>query len=49
MIKQAIKIKKSKEDKSDLNIYKEALREFKKNPVTYSHEEVCKLLGIKNK
>lgn len=46
MDKKTIKIK---EDKSDFFIYKEALREFKKNPVTYSHEEVCELLGLKNK
>lgn len=49
MDKKTIKSKKIKEDKSDLCIYKKALREFKKNPVTYSHEEVCILLGIKNK
>ncbi|WP_169922802.1 hypothetical protein [Ezakiella peruensis] len=49
MDKKTIKSKKSKEGKSDFFIYKKALREFKKNPVTYSHEEVCKLLGIKNK
>lgn len=46
MSKKTIKIK---EDKSDLHIYKKSLRELKKNPITYSHEEVCKLLGIKSK
>ncbi len=49
MDKKTIKSKKIKVDKSDLHIYKKALREFKKNPITYSHEEVCKLLGFKNK
>ena len=49
MDKKTIKSKKIKVDKSDLHIYKEALREFKKNPITYSHEEACELLGLKNK
>lgn len=28
------------EDEYDLKAYEEAMAEFKKNPVTYSHEEV---------
>ncbi len=35
------------EDEYDLNAYKEAMAEFKKNPVTYSIDEVEKELGLK--
>ena len=35
------------EDEYDLNPYKEAMAEFKKNPVTYSLDEVEKELGLK--
>ena len=35
------------EDEYDLNAYKEAMAEFKKNPVTYSLDEVEKELGLK--
>lgn len=35
------------EDEYDLNVYKEAMAEFKKNPVTYSLDEVEKELGLK--
>ena len=35
------------EDEYDLNAYKEAMVEFKKNPVTYSLDEVEKELGLK--
>ena len=35
------------EDEYDLNAYKEAMEEFKKNPVTYSLDEVEKELGLK--
>lgn len=34
------------EDEYDLNAYKEAMAEFKKNPVTYSLDEVEKELGL---
>lgn len=34
------------EDEHDLRIYNEAMEEFKKNPVTYSHEEMKKMLGL---
>ncbi len=34
------------EDEYDLEVYKEAMEEFKKNPVTYTHEEVCRMLEI---
>ncbi len=34
------------EDEHDLQIFKEALAEYKKNPTTYSHSEVSKMLGI---
>ena len=35
------------EDEYDLNAYKEAMAEFKKNPVTYSIDEVEKELVLK--
>lgn len=35
------------EDEYDLKIYKKAMQEFKKNPVTYSLEEVEKELNLK--
>ena len=35
------------EDEYDLAVYRESLDEYNKNPISYSHEEVCKILGIK--
>ena len=34
------------EDEFDRKAFDEAMEEFKKNPVTYSHEEVVKMLGL---
>ncbi len=34
------------EDEYDLKAYNEAIEEYKKNPVTYSHEEVAKMLEL---
>lgn len=34
------------EDEYDLKCYEEAIKEYKKNPVTYSHEEVAKMLEL---
>lgn len=34
------------EDEYDLRCYKKAMREFEKNPVTYSHEEMKKMVGL---
>ena len=34
------------EDEYDLQVFEEAYAEYKKNPVTYTHEEVKKELGI---
>ena len=34
------------EDEYDLKVAEEALEEYSKNPVSYSHEEVCKMLEI---
>ncbi len=34
------------EDEYDLNLYHEAMEEFKKNPVTYTHEEVKRMLEL---
>ncbi|WP_455656396.1 type II toxin-antitoxin system RelB family antitoxin [Phascolarctobacterium sp.] len=37
-------IMKHIEDEIDLQDYKKALQEFKKNPKTYTHEEMVKML-----
>lgn len=34
------------EDEYDLQAYYKAMEEFKKNPVTYTHEEVRRMLEI---
>ena len=34
------------EDEIDLKAYEKAMEEYKKNPVTYTHEEVAKMLGL---
>ena len=34
------------EDEYDLKAYEEAMAEFKKNPVTYSHDEVWAEVGL---
>ncbi len=34
------------EDEYDLQVFKEALAEYKENPTTYSHQELTKMLGI---
>lgn len=34
------------EDEIDLSTYKEAMNEYKADPVTYSHEEAKKMLGL---
>ncbi|QHW36103.1 CopG family transcriptional regulator [Staphylococcus ursi] len=34
------------EGEYDLAVYRESLEEYNKNPVIYSHAEVCRLLGI---
>jgi uncharacterized protein (DUF1778 family) len=34
------------EDEIDLNTYNEAMAEYKKNPVTYTHKEVRELIGL---
>lgn len=34
------------EDEIDLKAYEKAMAEYKKNPVTYTHEEVAKMLGL---
>ena len=36
------------EDELDRQAYEEAMAEFRKNPVTYSHAEVAKMLGIED-
>ncbi len=36
------------EDEYDLKCYYEALKEYKKNPTTYTLDEVEKELGLKN-
>lgn len=34
------------EDELDLNLYRQAIEEYRKNPASYSLEETAKLLGI---
>lgn len=34
------------EDEYDLSVYRESLEEYNKKPISYSHAEVCKMLGI---
>lgn len=34
------------EDEIDLSAYKESMNEYEADPVTYSHEEVKKMLGL---
>lgn len=34
------------EDEIDLSAYKESMNEYNADPVTYSHEEVKKMLGL---
>ncbi len=34
------------EDEYDLTVYREAMEEFKKAPVTYTHEEMKQLLEL---
>lgn len=34
------------EDEFDLKSYENAMEEYKKNPITYSHEEVAKMLNF---
>lgn len=34
------------EEEYDLEIYRKALAEYEKNPVSYSHSEIGKMLGI---
>ena len=34
------------EDEYDLQAYQKAMEEYRKNPVTYTHEEVGKMLGL---
>ena len=34
------------EDEYDLKAYQKAMEEYRKNPVTYTHEEVGKMLGL---
>lgn len=42
MVRQAVMEKI--EDEFDLQCYYKAMEEYKKNPVTYTHEEVAKML-----
>ncbi len=34
------------EDEYDLKCYEKAMEEYKKNPVTYTHDEVVKMLEL---
>ena len=35
------------EDEFDLKCYEEAMAEYEKDPVTYTYEEIGKMLGLK--
>lgn len=35
------------ENEFDLKCYEEAMAEYEKDPVTYTHEEIGKMLGLK--
>ena len=43
---QESKILKKIEDEYDLKCYEKAIEEYKKNPVTYTHEQVAQLLEL---
>lgn len=34
------------EDEYDIELYRESLEEYNENQISYSHKEVCKMLGI---
>ena len=34
------------EDEYDLKAYEQAIAEYRKNPITYSHEEVARMLNL---
>jgi RHH-type transcriptional regulator, rel operon repressor / antitoxin RelB len=34
------------EDEHDLQLYNQAMEEYKKNPITYSHAEVMKMFSM---
>lgn len=36
------------EDEYDLAAYERAMEEYKKNPITYSHEEVVRMLELED-
>ncbi len=36
------------EDEHDLQLYNQAMEEYKKNPVTYSHAEVMKMFSMED-
>lgn len=44
----AIAMRERMEDELDRQAYEEAMKEFRANPVTYTHAEVAKMLGIED-
>lgn len=34
------------EEEYDLEVYRQAYEEYQKNPITYSHDEICEMLDI---
>lgn len=34
------------EEEYDLQIFEEAMKKHRKNPVTYTHDEICKMLEL---
>ena len=39
-------VREKSEDECDLEAYDKAMKEYKADPVTYSHDEVKKILGL---
>lgn len=44
----ALSMRERMEDELDRQAYEEAMNEFRANPVTYTHAEVAKMLGIED-
>lgn len=41
-----ISVRLSDEENSDLSAYRKAMEDYNRNPESYSHEEVKKMLGL---
>ena len=45
-VEELIEDLEAKEDEEDLKAYQEAIKEYEANPITYTHEEVGRMLGL---